>query len=94
MRVEGCFYISCGIREGEDGRGTASATAQDRHRNDEGWRAHGGIAERHKTGFVDRLREHGRHEEAVLVENGAGFSLSGSADGVVWIISGGRRQCA
>ena len=49
---------------------------------------------RHKTGFVDRLREHGRHQEAVLIENGAGFSLSGSADGVVWIISGGRRQCA
>ena len=28
---------------------------------------------RHKTGLVDRLREQGRHEEAVMIENGAGF---------------------
>ena len=28
---------------------------------------------RHKTGLVDRLREQGRHEEAVMIENGTGF---------------------
>ena len=47
---------------------------------------------RHKTGLVDRLRELGRHEEAVRIENGAGFSLYAGDDGVVWIISGGRRE--
>ena len=47
---------------------------------------------RHKTGLVERLREEGRHKEAVLIENGAGFSLSASDNNVVWIISGGRRE--
>ena len=27
-----------------------------------------------------------------MIENGAGFSLGTSDDGVVWIISGGRRE--
>ena len=47
---------------------------------------------RHKTGLVDRLREEGRLSEADRVENGAGFSLYAGDDGVVWIISGGRRE--
>ena len=47
---------------------------------------------RHKTGLVDRLRELGRHDEAVRIENGAGFSRHAGEDGVVWIISGGRRE--
>ena len=47
---------------------------------------------RHKTGLVDRLRELGRHEEAVRIENGAGFSLYAGEGGVVWIISGARRE--
>ena len=47
---------------------------------------------RHKTGLVDRLCELGRLEEAGLIENGAGFSLYAGDDGVVWIISGGRRE--
>ena len=46
---------------------------------------------RHMTG-LERLREQGRHEEADLIENGAGFSLNAGDDGVVWIISGGRRE--
>ena len=47
---------------------------------------------RHKTGLVERLRELGRHDEAVRIENDAGFSLHAGEDGVVWIISGGRRE--
>ena len=47
---------------------------------------------RHKTGLVDRLREEGRLSEADRIENGAGFSLGNDDDGVVWIISGGRRE--
>ena len=48
---------------------------------------------RHNTGLVDRLRELGRHDEAVRIENGAGFSLHAGEDAVVvWIISGGRRE--
>ena len=47
---------------------------------------------RHKTGLVERLREEGRHEEADVIENGAGFSLYAGDDGVVWIISGGRER--
>ena len=48
---------------------------------------------RHKTGLVERLREQGRHEEANLIENGAGSSLyAGDAGVVVWIISGARRE--
>ena len=49
----------------------------------------------HKTGLVERLRQQGRDEEADVIENGAGFSLYASDDGddgVVWIISGGRRE--
>lgn len=51
-----------------------------------------GSLPKHKTGLANRLREQGRHEEAVSIENGAGFSLSASDNGVVWIISGGRRE--
>ena len=47
---------------------------------------------RHKTGLVERLRVEGRYEEADQIENGAGFSLGVVDDGVVWIISGGRRE--
>ena len=47
---------------------------------------------RHKTGLVDRLREEGRLGEADRIENGAGFSLYVGDNGVVWIISGGRRE--
>ena len=47
---------------------------------------------RHKTGLVETLREQGRREEAILIENGAGFSLYAGDDGVVRIISGGRRE--
>ena len=47
---------------------------------------------RHKTGLVERLREQGRHEEADRIESGAGFSLYAGEGGVVWIISGARRE--
>ena len=47
---------------------------------------------RHKTGLVERLRELGRDDEAMRIEYGAGFSLYASDDGMVWIISGGRRE--
>ena len=39
-----------------------------------------------RTGLVERLREHGRHEEAVLIKNGTGFSLYAGDNGVLWII--------
>ena len=47
---------------------------------------------RHKTGLVERLRELGRDDEAMRIEYGAGFSLYAGEGGVVWIISGGRRE--
>ena len=46
----------------------------------------------HKSDLVERLREQGRNDEADRIENGSGFSLYAGDNGVVWIISGGRRE--